>query len=344
MESLNKSIKKVDAAKFVKTSFQTYNILFKSIEKIIGNKEKLIYVPHSILYKLPFEALLTQKPNEKEKIDFTSLNYLISQFEISYHYSATLYLNSLKEDKKLLVDDFPASNGFIGFAPVFSDEANNGYILASNLPTIEPTFADAGLRSVSLNGKRFSELRFSEKEVKNIVTLHEKKRKQAVGYFFTDASEENFKSNVGNYKYVHIATHGIINEENPQLSGIIFSQPTDSTCSEDGILYSQETYNLDLNTDLVVLSSCESGIGKEIRGEGLMALTRGFLYSGASNLIVSLWKVSDKHTSQLMVALYRNILDGKGYVCSLRKAKLRMIKNSKTAFPRSWSSFVLIGY
>lgn len=343
IESLSKSIKKLDASGFVEKSYQTYNLLIKPVEQFISDKEKLVIIPHSILYKIPFEALLSQKPGKEAQTDFTKLDYLINRFDISYHYSATLYLNSLSKADKLLAENWQKDNLFIGFAPIFSDEAKNGYILASNLPTFDLAYAESDVRSISLDGKRFNELQYSEKEVENIIKMYEKKRSEAIGFFHTNATEDNFKSNVGNYKYVHIATHGIINEEKPQLSGIIFSQPADSVYKEDGILYSNETYNLDLNADLVVLSSCESGIGKLVRGEGLMALTRGFLYSGASNIIVSLWKVSDKHTSQLMVDFYKNILAEKSYARSLREAKLRMIENAATAFPKSWSSFVLLG-
>jgi len=343
IESLNKSIKKLDTYGFVETSYQAYNLLIKPVERFLIDREKLIIISHSILYKIPYEALLTHKPGKEARTDFMQLDYLINRFEISYHYSATLYLNSVSTVEKLLAESWQKDNLFIGFAPVFSDEANNGYILSNNLPTIDLAYAESDIRSISLDGKRFNELQYSEKEVENIVKMYEKKRSEAIDFFHTDATEDNFKSNVSNYKYVHVATHGIINGEKPQLSGIIFSQPTDSVYTEDGILYSNETYNLDLNADLVVLSSCESGIGKLVRGEGLMALTRGFLYSGASNIVVSLWKVSDKHTSQLMVEFYKNILAEKSYARSLREAKLKMIKSAGTAFPKSWSSFILIG-
>jgi CHAT domain-containing protein/Tfp pilus assembly protein PilF len=339
-ESMNKSIKKVDISNFVQTSYKVYSYLFDPVEKFIATKEKLIIIPHSVLYKIPFEALLSQQTKE---INITQLDYLIKKFDVSYQYSSTLYMNSLEKEKKLFAKENKKENMFVGFAPVFSEKKNNGYILTSNLPKIEHTYADVGLRAISLDGKRFNELSFSEKEVREIIKQYESTRQRAAGYFFDNASEDNFKKNVGNYRHVHIATHGIINEENPQLSGLIFSQPADSTFSEDGILYSSETYNLDLDAALVVLSSCESGIGIEIRGEGLMALTRGFLYSGAANLVVSLWKVSDKHTSELMVEFYKNILENKSYSHSLRAAKLKMIGNAKTAFPRSWSSFVLLG-
>ncbi len=134
-----------------------------------------------------------------------------------------------------------------------------------------------------------------------------------------------------------------MNENNPNLSGLAFSQPVDSTAAEDGILYSAETYALDLNADLVVLSSCESGIGKIADGEGVMSLTRGFLYAGAKNVLVSLWKIFDEHTSKLMIEFYRHISNGDNYSDALRKAKLKMISNPETARPASWASFVLIG-
>ena len=98
-----------------------------------------------------------------------------------------------------------------------------------------------------------------------------------------------------------------------------------------------------MNADLLVMSSCESGIGKLKKGEGMIALTRGFLYAGARNIIHSLWKVNDKHTSELMVELYNNILNGQDYGEALHNAKLKLIAGERTAFPASWSSFVLIG-
>jgi CHAT domain-containing protein len=91
------------------------------------------------------------------------------------------------------------------------------------------------------------------------------------------------------------------------------------------------------------LSACQTGAGKLARGEGIMALTRGFLYSGARNIIASLWKVYDQHTSQLMVELYRQILSGKSYSAALRAAKLKMLEKPETAGPQSWAAFVLIG-
>ena len=99
----------------------------------------------------------------------------------------------------------------------------------------------------------------------------------------------------------------------------------------------------DLNTDLLVLIACESGLGKVVKGEGIYALTRGFLYAGADNIVVSLWQVADKSTSLLMLNFYKNILEGIDYPSALRETKLEMIKGGQYAYPFEWSPFVLFG-
>ncbi len=133
-----------------------------------------------------------------------------------------------------------------------------------------------------------------------------------------------------------------MNEEDPELSGIVFAAP-DTGTKEDGVLYSGEIYNLRLNADLVVLSACESGLGAIAKGEGMLGLTRGFLYAGARNVVVSLWQVGDKSTANLMVQFYRNILDGRQYSSALRTAKLALITGKTYAHPLEWSPFVLTG-
>jgi CHAT domain-containing protein/Flp pilus assembly protein TadD len=339
--AFRKAIKKVETGAFVNASARLNDLLIRPIEKQIASKEKLTIIPHGVLYTIPFEALLQKRPATAVRLDFTKLDFLINHFDVSYHYSTTLYLQSLRE--KTLAAGSAQSAGFLGFAPVFADQPQTGYLLTSKYPVQKFEFSDEETRAAIIDGRRFRELKYSQTEVESLIKEYEKHGRAGVAFFHGDASEENFKKQARNYKYIHIATHGLIHADAPRLSGIVFAQPTDSTASEDGILYAAETYNLELNADLITLSSCESGIGKLVRGEGLLALTRGFLYSGARNIIVSLWKVSDKHASQLMVDLYKNILSGKGYALSLREAKLQMLKKPATAFPKSWSSFVLIG-
>ncbi|MFQ5637159.1 MAG: CHAT domain-containing protein [bacterium] len=108
----------------------------------------------------------------------------------------------------------------------------------------------------------------------------------------------------------NLEINGPLNETQPKLSGLVLTQPTDSTYTEAWVLYAAETYNLYFNADLVLLSSRENGIGKLGRGEGLMALTRGYLYAGTPNIIFSLWKVYDIYTKELMVEFYRNVVSG----------------------------------
>lgn len=338
----NKSIKKINRKAFLPQSQKLYATLIQPIEPHLQGKSKLVIIPDGMLYYVPFEALvsaekLTDKAAVGIAVDFSKLEYLVKRFEISYHHSVTMFLNEQPVGKGNL------TGSFIGFAPVFSDDSKNAEITETNRTFLDTSRTDEAVRSATIDGVRLNELKHSEEEVKAIVDIFKDSKRPGFGYFHGEASEENFKANIDKYRYVHIATHGLINEEEPKLSGLIFSQPSDSTYKDDGILYSGETYNLTLNADLVVLSSCESGIGKLVRGEGLMALTRGFLYAGTPNIIFSLWKVSDRYTRDLMVEFYRQVVSGKSYGQALRQAKLKMIAEEATAFPSLWSSFVLVG-
>jgi CHAT domain-containing protein len=120
----------------------------------------------------------------------------------------------------------------------------------------------------------------------------------------------------------------------------------DSTTGEDGVLFLGEIYNLRLDADLVTLSACETGLGKISRGEGIIGLTRALLYAGARNVMVSLWKVADASTGDLMVNFYTNILEARKNTrisAAMREAKLSMIKDQKYANPYYWSPFIMVG-
>ncbi len=336
------SIIKTETEKYITSANELSKLLITPVMDKIRVKEKLVIIPHDLLFKIPFETLFTS--SQKKKItDYSKIDYLIKTFDVSYHYSSSLYIRSIK--KRMETNKNNLEKSFIGFAPVFAKDDLSGYTLAGNDLANLTTDYNELLRSTIVDGKRFDELKYSEWEVKSIFELFaaQKKNKNNSAYFYSDATEEAFKSSVNNYNIIHIASHSFINEIHPQISGVVFAQPIDTSFSEDGILYAGETYNLELNAGLVVLSSCESGLGKLVRGEGMMALTRGFLYSGADNIIFSLWKIPDKHTSELMIEFYKQMLAGKSYSESLKKAKLTLIKNESTARPRSWASFVLIG-
>jgi CHAT domain-containing protein len=224
---------------------------------------------------------------------------------------------------------------------VFSNTDQDSVIPAKDEKALERN--SPRLRSVVVNNRKFGELKYSEREICSIAESFRNKGLPAMSYLHKNASENNFKMNADKYSYIHIATHGCINEEHPELSTLIFSQLSEAKGSEDGILFAGETYDLTLKADLIILSCCESGIGKYVKGEGMMAMTRGFFYSGARNIIFSLWKVYDRHTDDLMLDFYRRVLEGRTYSSALRTAKLRMIDNRATAFPLMWGGFVLVG-
>ncbi len=146
------------------------------------------------------------------------------------------------------------------------------------------------------------------------------------------------------YQIVHFATHGLLNNQHPELSGIVLSLVDERGEPQDGFLRLHEIYNLKLDADLVVLSACETALGKEIKGEGLIGLTRGFMYAGSPRVVASLWKVGDSATAELMQRFYRNMLSsGMRPAAALRAAQVSMWKERQWAAPFYWAGFVMQG-
>jgi CHAT domain-containing protein len=144
------------------------------------------------------------------------------------------------------------------------------------------------------------------------------------------------------YRIVHFATHGFLNSEHPELSGVVFSLVDEQGQPQDGFLRLHEVYNLKLNADLVVLSACRTALGKDVKGEGLIGLTRGFMYAGAASVVASLWKVEDKATAKLMRRFYQKMLvEGRRPAAALRAAQVAMWQEKKA--PYYWAAFVLQG-
>ncbi|MEO8399614.1 MAG: CHAT domain-containing protein, partial [Ignavibacteriaceae bacterium] len=224
------------------------------------------------------------------------MDYLINQYEISYYFSAST-LNDISQNK----NDY--NKNFAGFAPVFSNDSETKKNIAL---VIDTTI----IRSINVEGKDYASLPETEHEIRKISELFQNKNIPSKMFLNSSANEKAIKSSsMKNYEIVHIASHGFLNEKSPKLTGILFWNDKNDP-NEDGVLYSGEIYNLTLNAELLVLSACETGLGKIVRGEGLIGLTRGFTYAGAENILVSLWQVADKSTSELMIEFYRNILLG----------------------------------
>lgn len=199
------------------------------------------------------------------------------------------------------------------------------------------------LRSAPESGVIFERLRYTRQEAEAIAVLAPKEGTlKAVDF---DASRASATSpDLGQYRIVHFATHAVINSQHPELSGVVLSMVDQQGTPQDGYLRLHDVYNLKLGADMVVLSACQTALGKEVRGEGLMGLTRGFMYAGASRVVASLWDVKDEATSELMKRFYRGIFkDSLPFSAALREAQIEMWKEKRWEAPYYWAGFVMQG-
>jgi CHAT domain-containing protein len=190
----------------------------------------------------------------------------------------------------------------------------------------------------------FGRLISTRREAAGILALvPERERMQALDF---EASRTTaLRPELGEYRIVHFATHGLLNTIHPELSGIVLSLVNKERQQQDGFLRLQDIYNMKLPAELVVLSACQTGLGKEIKGEGLIGLTRGFMYAGAPRIVASLWKVDDRATSELMKRFYQGMLGPEALrpAGALRQAQLSIWKEKQWREPYYWAAFVLQG-
>jgi len=187
-------------------------------------------------------------------------------------------------------------------------------------------------------------LPFSEQEAKDILLFvpDPGQRLEALG--FAASLTAATSGELANYRYVHFATHGLIDSRQPKLSKLALSQFDATGAHVDGFLRLSDIYNLNLNADLVVLSACQTALGKEVRGEGLVGLTRGFMYAGSARVLASLWSVEDRATAKLMKSFYRNLLVEKRPAAeSLQRAQIEMASKAQYRSPYYWAGFSLQG-
>ena len=199
-------------------------------------------------------------------------------------------------------------------------------------------------RSVrSIDRETLSRLPFSREEAETIASLAPRGSLLKATDFRANRATAT-GGELSNYRMVHLATHGLLNSEHPELSGLVLSLVDQSGKPQDGFVRMHEIYNLHLPADIVVLSACQTGLGKEIRGEGLVGLTRGFMYAGAQRVVASLWQVDDLATAELMKRFYRGMLkDGMRPAAALRAAQLELAKEKRWSSPFYWAAFVLQG-
>jgi CHAT domain-containing protein len=160
-----------------------------------------------------------------------------------------------------------------------------------------------------------------------------------------DASREIAMSpNIGEYQIVHFATHGVLDSEHPELSGIVLTMVDPKGVRTNGLMPLHDIYSLDLSAELTVLSACQTALGKDIKGEGLVGLTHAFMSAGAKSVVASLWKVDDRATAVLMAHFYEAMLQqGMSPAAALRSAKLKMMQDKQWNAPYYWAGFVLQG-
>jgi len=308
-------------------SFRLYQMLLQPAEDQLIKQSDLIIAPDGVLYALPFEALVSGE-------HVTGMPpYIIRKHAISYIQSGSVFTSLIQEKKK--ISEGPPFDLLAFGDPVFGEEKQTQMESRPNAQMLR-----------SFYGNKAHQLRrliHSKVEIEHIKTYFEEHTRKI--FLRDQATEDIFKREVGNdrFRIIHFATHGIFDDTLPKYSSIVLSLDEDS--SEDGFLLMNEIFNLPIEADLVVLSACDTGKGKFETGEGLIGLTRAFMYAGASSVTVTLWKVSDWSTPALMDSFYRALTKGSSRAEALRQAKLEMMKSPYERYrhPFFWASFVLIG-
>jgi CHAT domain-containing protein/tetratricopeptide (TPR) repeat protein len=351
-----------DAVPFVAASSALYKAVIEPATAVIGDKRLLVVADGALNY-VPFEALVKSPANA----DYSSLPYLIKSNEIIYTPSASV-IGAIRQQESnragraiLIVADpvFNSNDTRARGKTASSGSETRGLGIQSALTDIAGQDASPTAESEKMQGLPLARLAGTRTEAEQIVKLAKASGSQADVWLDLDASEENIEArDVSKYRVLHIATHGLLNAERPQFTGLVLSLIGNKM--EDGFLRTDEVFNLRLGSPLVMLSACETGLGKEKRGEGVMGLTRAFMYAGAPTVGVSLWSVADKSTAELMTDFYKRLLTtsqpssgspsgtsaasvGGSASASMRDAQLAMIAGKKYSAPFYWAPFVLVG-
>jgi len=298
-------------------SWQLYNALFsKLLEKIPANETLIFSLPSELLL-MPVEFLLTEWRKNESPYYYKNKQFLITKYPVLYTPSASIYI--IQKEKVL---DGNEQNLLFGDPNI----TNDGFAISYRSGLLE--YNDFSTRNINL-----FPLEYSESEIANINDVVS----NGLVFLSEEATETNFKRNASGNKIIHLSTHSLLYKDQPL---IIFSQQANG--EDDGYLEVGEILQLNLKSDLIVLSSCRSGLGKIDEAEGIIGMQKAFFEAGASSIIVSLWDVNDKYTSYFMKEFYGFLSKGLDKPEALRKAKLSFI-NKYSANPYYWAAFVLSG-
>lgn len=300
-----------------KAAYELYKTILNPVVEKIPKNEKLIISPSSELLTIPFEFLISDYEPNQSSYNYSDKNFLVADYSISYSPSASVYIeevqNRLAVNNKVLIVGDPAidnqSDEFTERRGLLEEEINSP-------------------RSITL-----FPLKYSAEEVNMIGSI----LKTDHVFLNKDATETNFKENAELSKIIHLSTHSLLYKRQPLIFFSNFYDP-----ENDGFLEASEIVQLKLNSDLVVLSSCSSGLGKIDESEGIIGMTKAFFDAGAKSTIVSLWEVNDKYTSKLMTYFYQKLSTVYNKSEALRLAKIEFIKKNSPN-PYFWAGFILSG-
>ncbi len=322
------------------------DLILRPVAHVLGRK-RLVIVADGALYLVPFAAL----PEPGKTAPLAADHELVSLPSASV----------LEVLRREAADRRPAPKVVAVFAdPVFDrddrrvrSDAPAGVDRpgreAAHAPAAEDTIETALTRSArdlgaASTGPLFPRLPFSRQEATAILELVPPSRRKAALDF--DASRTTaMGADLSQYRFLHFATHGILDAVHPDLSGLVLSLVNREGRDQDGFLPAMEIFNLRLSADMVVLSACRTALGREIRGEGLVGLTRAFMYAGTSRVVASLWRVDDAATAELMKRFYQGMLGPRKLrpAAALRQAQLAVAKQKRWRDPFYWAGFVLQG-
>jgi CHAT domain-containing protein len=313
-------------------------LLLGPVAPALGHR-RLVVLGDGFLDYLPFGALL--EPSTLRR-GAAAPRYLVERHEIAYLPSASV-LEVLRQE--LAKRSRPAKAIALVADPVVDrEDPRLAGLPRAGRPAPEPrppAPLELAARDAGLEG--FRRLPHTGEEAASILRrVSPGDAFLAVGF---DANLGTVKSpELRDFRILHFATHGLLNEKHPQLSGLVLSLFDERGRRRDGFLRLYDVYNLDLPADLVVLSACRTALGRQVRGEGLIGLARGFMYAGAPRVVVSLWNVDDAATAKLMDRFYRHLLNGKQTpAAALRQAQAEMSADPVWGAPYYWAGFVLQG-
>ncbi|MDT7603343.1 MAG: hypothetical protein QOF61_1340 [Acidobacteriota bacterium] len=331
-----------NAAAFAAASNTVYKSAFEPAAALVADKRVLV-VADGVLNYVPFEALVSSAG-----ADYTTLPYLVKTNEIVYAPSASVVAAVRQQSNAAASAN--ARGVLVVADPVFDAadaRAKSAGTAAASAPAFESAVADvtgASQAGAAPAGFKLARLAGTRTEAQEIEKLARASGFTPDVWLDLDANEANVKSrDITKYRLVHVATHGLLDAERPQFTGVVLSLVGNHDA--DGFLRTDEVFNLRLGAQLVMLSACETGLGREKRGEGVIGLTRAFLYAGAPSVGVSLWSVADRSTADLMSDFYKRLLTKQQPTppAALRAAQQQMIAGKKYSAPFYWAPFVLVG-